>query len=256
MKPGERPLLTAAAIQRRVDELGAEIAAYYGDVPFTMLVVLKGAIPFAADLMRAIGNAAMAVEYIRARSYDGAESTGEVRIMVPPEESLEGRHVLIVEDILDTGRTTRVILDHIEQQGAASCGVCVLLDKPARREVAVTADFCGFTIDNHFVVGYGLDFNERYRELPAVFVMERADETPETDASAAIEAALEPKVEEPFVWPAEEAAAGEAEAEPPTPATPDSGRSVETPSSDTEAERQAAQRARTRRRRGRRPPYR
>lgn len=249
MKLSERPLLSAAAIQRRVDELGAEIAAHYGDMPFTMVVVLKGALPFAADLMRAIDHAAMRVEYIRARSYDGTDSTGEVALTVLPEEPLQGRHVLLVEDILDTGRTARVILEYIDGAGAASCAVCTLLDKPARRETPIVPDFCGFTIDNHFVVGYGLDFNERHRELPAVFVLEEAAPE-EADPASAIEAALEPKREEPFVWPQGESGATPAAS---TPEDPGSGQSADTPTPGTEAARQAALRARTRRRRGRRP---
>jgi len=252
MKRSERPLITAAAIQRRVDELGAEIAAYYGEVPFTLVVVLKGALPFAADLMRAIGSATMAVEYVRARSYDGTASSGEVSITVTPEESVRGKHVLVIEDILDTGRTAKAILDYIESEGAASCVVCTLLDKPARREVPIAADYCGFTIDNHFVVGYGMDFNERFRELPAVFVLEPADAAVTTDPAEAIEAALEPAPEEePFVWLPSTAAAEAA-----SPALPDSDQTAETPRPGTEAEQSARHRARTRRRRSRRPPYR
>ena len=252
MKLSERPLITATAIQRRVDELGSEIAAYYGEVPFTMLVVLKGGLPFAADLMRAIGSPAMAIEYIRARSYEGTASTGEVHITVTPEESLRGKHVLVVEDILDTGHTGKAILDFVEGEGAASCVVCTLLDKPARREMPVAAEFCGFTIDNHFVVGYGLDFDERHRELPAVFVLEDAGEPVAMDPVEAIEAAMAPKPEEPFVWPEE---AAEAE-EPISPQPPGSGQSAERPNPDTEESLSARHRARTRRRRSRRPPFR
>lgn len=171
MRPSERPLITANAIARRVAELGNAISTDYADRDLIMVVVLKGGLFFAADLARAIRRP-MALEYVRARSYDGDRSTGAVEVAVVPEYPLAGAHVLVVEDILDTGRTTQIVLDMLADMRPASLALCTLLDKPARRIVPISANYVGFTIDDHFVVGYGLDFNERYRELPSIHVLE------------------------------------------------------------------------------------
>ena len=164
-------MIDAAAIQARVGELGAQITAEYAGRSLVVVVVLKGGLLFAADLIRAI-HVPLALEYIRAKSYDGANSTGTVALKVLPELPLRGTHVLIIEDILDTGRTTSVVLDAVRHEQPASVALCALLDKPERRVVSVTADYVGFKIADHFVVGYGLDFDEHYRELPAIHVME------------------------------------------------------------------------------------
>ncbi|MBM3290901.1 MAG: hypoxanthine phosphoribosyltransferase, partial [Candidatus Hydrogenedentes bacterium] len=133
--------------------------------------VLKGGLLFAADLVRAIG-VPLTIDYVRAKSYDGDRSQGHVELKVLPEQPLEGKHVLFVEDILDTGRTTAAVLDIARAANAASVALCALLDKPSRRTAPVCADYVGFTIGDDFVVGYGLDYNERYRELPAVYSLE------------------------------------------------------------------------------------
>lgn len=171
MRPSERPLITADAIARRVTELGDAISTDYADRDLVMVVVLKGGLFFAADLARAIRRP-MALEYVRARSYDGQRSTGAVEVAVVPERPLAGAHLLVVEDILDTGRTTQTVLDMLADMSPASLALCTLLDKPVRRIVPVSANYVGFTIDDFFVVGYGLDFNERYRELPSIHVLE------------------------------------------------------------------------------------
>ena len=135
------------------------------------MAVLKGSVFFAADLMRRITRP-LQVDFIRAKSYDGTESTGKVLFSVLPETPLKDRHVIVVEDILDTGRTSSAILKWVRSQHPASVALCALLDKPDRRVKKLTADYCGFTIANHFVVGYGLDYNERYRNLPEIRALE------------------------------------------------------------------------------------
>jgi len=165
----EPPLLTADAIQARVRQLGVRISEACAGQELVVIVVLKGSIVFAADLIRAM-TVPVTLDYIRAKSYVGTEP-GALQFSHLPDTRLEGRHVLLVEDILDTGRTCEGLLAHLATADPASIRICTLLDKPARREVPVEADFVGFRIDDHFVVGYGLDFNERYRELPAVHVL-------------------------------------------------------------------------------------
>ena len=171
MRPSEEPLLSAEAIASRVADLGNAIAEHYDGAPVVLLCVLKGGLFFTADLARTLPGRAT-VDFIRAKSYDGVESTGTVTLVVEPTLALEGRHVVVVEDILDTGRTATAILERIREENPASVALCTLLDKPSRRVVPIEADFVGFTIGEYFVVGYGLDHDERYRELPAVHVLE------------------------------------------------------------------------------------
>jgi len=165
----ETPLYHAVEISAAVEKLAAAIRGTYQDTPFTVVVVLKGAAWFGADLVRHLPPSTT-VEFMRAKSYVGDRSAGPPTFPLFPESGLEGQHVLIVEDILDTGRTLAAARERIEGVGPASLRSCVLLDKPIRREVAVEADFHGFQIeDDHFVVGYGLDYNEQYRALPAIY---------------------------------------------------------------------------------------
>ena len=172
MRLSENPVLSEEAIRQRVAELGAQISAGSPAEGLVLVVVLKGALVFAADLMRHLG-VSVEVEFIRARSYAGTESSGQVAVTTAPETPLAGRHVLVVEDILDTGRTTAAVLARLREENPASLSLCVLLDKPSRRCHAVTPDYVGFTIEDRFVVGYGLDFDQRYRDLPAVHEIER-----------------------------------------------------------------------------------
>lgn len=167
----EEPLISAAAIDARVNELGAALSEAYGETPVTAIVVLKGGLFFAADLLRRV-RAPVTVEFVRARSYQGAESGGRVEMLTLPDAPVTGAHVLIVEDIVDTGRTTRVLLDRFAAQRPASLALCALLDKPARRVVDIAPDYSGFTIADAFVVGYGLDLDGHYRNLPAVHVIQ------------------------------------------------------------------------------------
>ena len=171
MQLRDEPLLTAEAIQARVAELAREIDTAFRGHELALVVVLKGGVIFAADLMRRL-TLSVTVEFIRAQSYHGLESSGDVDLDTASPLPVAGKCVLVVEDILDTGQTTAAILDHLGGLGPERVALCTLLDKPACRTVPVTADFTGFTIDNHFVVGYGLDYNQRYRNLPAVYVLD------------------------------------------------------------------------------------
>jgi len=175
MRLNETPLFTAQEIQRRVGELAQAIDADYGDRvgggSLRLVVVLKGGIVFAADLIRCLATP-VSVDFVRAQSYAGTESTGTVELTVLTGASLAGAHVLLIEDILDTGRTAAAILERLRADAPASLAVCALLDKPARRQAPVAADYVGFTIDDHFVVGYGLDVHEQARQLPGIHVVE------------------------------------------------------------------------------------
>ncbi len=171
MQPSKTPMLTRETIAQRVGELAETIARDYADKDLLLLFVLKGAMVFGSDLMRLLPGR-VAVDFVRARSYTGPNSSGRVRLLYTPTAPLADRHVLLVEDILDTGRTARFLEEHLRGYQLASLRLVTLLDKPARREVELTADYVGFTIDNQFVVGYGLDYDEAYRELPAIHVLE------------------------------------------------------------------------------------
>ncbi len=171
MPISSEPLLSAASIASRVGELGESIAARYGETEIVLLCVLKGGLFFTADLARTLPGR-VAVDFIRAKSYEGVDSSGNVTLLVEPTAALKGKHVIVVEDILDTGRTARAILERVRDDDPASVALCVLLDKPSRRVERIEADFVGFTIGEYFVVGYGLDHNERYRGLPGVHILE------------------------------------------------------------------------------------
>jgi hypoxanthine phosphoribosyltransferase len=171
MRLSDLPLLSAAEIRARVAELAEAISNDYADCDVTLVAVLKGAAVFAADLMRELKIEAC-LEFIRARSYAGTDSRGSVDITFRPEADLAGRHVIVIEDILDTGRTTSAVMECLRGAGPAGLKLCTLLDKPSRRVIDVRADYVGFTIDNHFVVGYGLDYDDKYRNLPAVYTLE------------------------------------------------------------------------------------
>ncbi len=171
MRLNETPLFSAEQIRNRVIALGREITQHYQGQEIILVVVLKGAIVFAADLMRAL-DMDVTLNFIRAKSYVGTESRGTVSFSLLPETLLEDRHILLLDDILDTGRTCSEILAWLNKHRPASVRLCTLLNKPGRRVIPVEADFTGFTVEDHYVVGYGLDFDERYRHLPGIHVLE------------------------------------------------------------------------------------
>ena len=166
-----RPMITAAQIARRVRRLGRKVSEVYADIdtPLVMVVILKGATVFAADLLRSLSIPAE-LEFVRASSYPtGTSSNGQLRLAHMVEGPLVGRHVLLVEDIVDSGVTVDAIAKRIRKLGAASVRLAALLDRPARRQVEVKIDFTGFVIPDRFVIGYGLDYAGLYRELPHIY---------------------------------------------------------------------------------------
>ncbi len=164
-------LLDAPAIAAKVAELGRHITADYTGKDPVFVSILKGALPFLADLMRQVP-IPLSLDFLEVSSYGSStESSGVVRILKDLAHPIADRHVLVVEDILDTGFTLRYVLEHLEQQKPASVKLCTLLDKPARRIVPIQVDYRGVEIPDRFVVGYGLDYNERYRNLPFIGVL-------------------------------------------------------------------------------------
>ena len=165
-----RVLIPEDRLQARIKELGAEIRAHYGDAPITCIAVLKGSFMFVADLVRAIGGD-VKIEFLGVSSYHGGtRTTGVVRISEDLRNPIEGQHCLVVEDIIDTGLTMDYLLRVLEVRLPLSLKVCSLLDKPVHREVQLDADWVGFSIPDEFVVGFGLDLGELYRNLPYIAV--------------------------------------------------------------------------------------
>lgn len=162
-----KELISSENIQKRVKEIGAEITAEYKGKDIIVVGVLKGAFIFMADMVRAI-DLPCQLDFMQAQSYSGTESTGIVNITRDIEFDVEGKDVIVVEDILDTGRTLYAICQTLRSKKAKSVKVCVFLDKPSRRVVDLKADYVCYEIPDNFVVGYGLDYDEKYRNLPYV----------------------------------------------------------------------------------------
>ncbi len=164
-------LLTEEQVQTRVRALGAQLSADYAGRSPVLVSVLKGSIVFLADLVRAM-DVPLSVDLMEVSSYgSGTETTGQVRILKDLSGPIEGRDVVVVEDIIDTGLTLNYLLRYLTERSPASIRVCCLLDKPARRLAEIEIDYRGFSIPDRFVVGYGLDFNEQYRNLPYIGVL-------------------------------------------------------------------------------------
>lgn len=164
-------LLTGPQIQRRVRQLGRSLKTHYGDNEITVVAIMNGALLFTADLLRTIDNP-VRLDCVRTTSYGAAtESLGAPKLIHGLTLDIAGRHVLLVDDILDTGKTLSLISSMIRGLRPASLRVCVLLDKKGRRQVPFEADYVGFQIPDKFVVGYGLDFAERYRNLKNIGVL-------------------------------------------------------------------------------------
>ncbi len=164
------PLLTEAQIRVRVQELGAQLTQDYAGKDLVVIGLLNGVFPFIADLVRAM-DMDLNISFMQVASYGGGtESTGEVHILKDLDRGIQGRHALIVEDIVDTGLTLFKVGKLLRDREPASLKVCTLLDKPSRRKVQVPVDYVGFTIEDHFVVGYGLDLDDKLRNLPYVGV--------------------------------------------------------------------------------------
>lgn len=168
-------LIPADVLQARIRELGAQIARDYEGRTPVLVCVLKGAMVFMADLIRAI-DLHLNIDFIAVSSYGaGTRSTGEVKIVKDLDGPIEGHDLIFVEDILDTGLTLSYLLENFRARGAASIRIAALLNKPERRKIEVHLDYKGFDIPDKFVVGYGLDFDERYRNLPYIGVVRNAE---------------------------------------------------------------------------------
>jgi len=166
-------LVSAEDLQRRVAELGAQIASDYAGKPLLLVGVLKGAVFFLSDLMRHI-DIPVEVDFMAVASYGSAtDSSGVVRILKDLDAAIEGRDVLIVEDIVDSGLTLQYLMRNLGSRNPRTLEVCALLVKPARRKVELPTRYVGFEIEDRFVVGYGLDYAERYRNLPFVAALEK-----------------------------------------------------------------------------------
>jgi hypoxanthine phosphoribosyltransferase len=165
-------LITEAQVRAKVAEMAAELSRDYADRDLTLVSVLKGSLPFMADLMRAL-TIPVQIDLMEVSSYGGTstETSGLVRILKDLSSSVQGRDVVIVEDIIDTGLTLNYLQRYLRGKNPASLRICTLLDKPARRLAPIEIDYRGFTIPDRFVVGYGLDYGEFYRNLPYIGVL-------------------------------------------------------------------------------------
>lgn len=168
----EQVLFSPEQIQARVQELGVQIAHDYEGREPHLVTIVKGSLPFLADLMRAM-DCPLSLDLLGVASYAGTSSLGEVRLTKDLDDSIEGRHVIVVEDIIDTGLTLAYVLRNLRQRAPASVRVVTLLDKPSGRGTPIEADYVGFEIPDAFVIGYGLDWNQRYRNLPYVGILKR-----------------------------------------------------------------------------------
>lgn len=167
----ETVLFTAEELDAKVKELGAQITADYQGREPIMVTVLRGSFIFVADLMRAI-DLSCTVDFMAVSSYgSGTSSSGQVNIVKDLSENIEGRDIIVVEDILDSGNTLSYLLKILEARRPASITLCTLLDKPSRRTKDVEVAYRGYSIPDHFVVGYGLDYDEKYRNLPYIGVL-------------------------------------------------------------------------------------
>jgi hypoxanthine phosphoribosyltransferase len=169
-QPSFEVLISSEDIHKRVIELGQQISADYGDRPIVLVGVLKGSFMFMADLVRHI-TSPVRLEFIGTKSYNGASSSGEVQLTKDLDKPVQGEDVLLVEDIVDTGLTLNYLHHLLAQRGPLSVRTAAFLDKPSRRRIEVHADYVGFEIEDRFVVGYGLDFDQKYRNLSDLCVL-------------------------------------------------------------------------------------
>jgi len=165
-----KPLFTSEEIQRKIHELGNRISHDYAEKDLLVIGVLKGALFFLSDLLRSL-RISVRMDFIHCTSSSSRPDGQPVLILADMQEDVRGKDVLLVEDIIDSGVTIEYLKRRLEAQGPASLKVCVLLDKPERRRVQIEADYAGFRIPNKYVVGYGLDYEDRYRNLPYIAVL-------------------------------------------------------------------------------------
>jgi hypoxanthine phosphoribosyltransferase len=171
-QPQLKILITRDDIAKAVDRLACDIKRDYQDKQPLLISVLKGSFVFMADLIRQL-DLSLELDFIRLSSYGTArESSGKVRVVQGVKTPIKGRDVLVIEDIVDTGITISFVLDYLKKKQPASLKLCTLTDKPSRRRVPVSIDYRGFTVANKFIVGYGLDLGQRFRNLPHIYVLE------------------------------------------------------------------------------------
>jgi hypoxanthine phosphoribosyltransferase len=171
-QPQLKILISRGEIAKAVDRLASQINKDYQGKQPLLIGILKGSFVFMADLMRQL-DLPLELDFVRLSSYGAArESSGKVRIVQGVKTPVKGRDVLVVEDIVDTGITTFFLLDYLKKKEPTSLKLCTLTDKPSRRRVPVSIDYLGFTVPNKFIVGYGLDLDQRFRNLPDIYVVE------------------------------------------------------------------------------------
>lgn len=167
-----RVMYSEEQVVSKINELAEQINADYKDEPVVVVCILKGAAPFGCDLMKRL-TMPVYVDFMMVSSYgDGTVSSGNLRIKKNLEENIEGKNVIVVEDIIDSGRTLKYLKQDLKDRGAKSVKLCALLSKPARREVEVEVEYIGYEIPDEFVVGYGLDYAQKYRNLPYIGILE------------------------------------------------------------------------------------
>lgn len=164
-------LINKSKLEKRIEEMGKQIAKDYEGKELVLVGILKGSVMFMAELAKNIKKS-VALDFMDASSYEGTESTGKIKINKDIRDSIEGKDVIIVEDIIDTGRTLTYVKEHLEQKNPNSVKIATMLSKPSRRVLELKVDYIGFAIEDKFVVGYGLDYNEQYRNLPYIGYIE------------------------------------------------------------------------------------
>lgn len=171
----KRLLYSRDVIRHRVKELADEISRDYEGKEVVFIGVLKGSFIFMADLLRCM-KMLHSVDFVKLASYgSGSVSSGKIKITTDMETDIEGKNVIVLEDIIDTGITMAFLLERLKKKRPASLKICALIDKKQRREISIDADYVGFAVDEGFIVGYGLDFNEQFRCLPDIYVIEEHD---------------------------------------------------------------------------------
>ncbi len=170
----EKILIDKKTLTHRVEELAKQITEDYKDKPLLIVGILKGSIPFMADLLRMIDLEDLSIDFMSVSSYgEGTTSSGRVRILKDLDVNIADKHVLIVEDIVDTGNTLSKLKDMLLLRSPASLKICTILNKPSRRTAEIDVDYIGFDIPDEFIIGYGLDYAEKFRNLPYVGVLKR-----------------------------------------------------------------------------------
>ncbi len=164
-------LINKSKLEKRIEEMGKQIAKDYEGKELVLVGILKGSVIFMAELAKNIKKS-VALDFMDVSSYEGTESTGKIKINKDIRDTIEGKDVIIVEDIIDTGRTLTYVKEYLAQKNPNSIKIATMLSKPSRRVLELKVDYIGFAIDDKFVVGYGLDYNEQYRNLPYIGYIE------------------------------------------------------------------------------------